>query len=754
MLAALLLAATLSAIPSDGASVILERGNFEIVVATDACGTTRLAAEELRDLTGKILGETPALVSAPTPGKTSVVVGLNEWSREARISGDAMSRDEFRIRADPVGRRIYLAGRDAGDLATVVREGRYQNMRREMASLYAVYDFLERFAGARFYFPGEIGTILPSATAIRVPASTDLDVRPAFINRNIYFNGDGRWIDGNPCGPDGRCSEKALYYCRLKLESYNIPSCHGQNGFDYVKRFAKTRPDYFCLLPDHANGGALRRDNDPTHPLEYHPNQLCHTSGVWNEFEDDIRKGRKSGPYIDIMPTDGMPKCRCENCQAWYAKAKDPQSLYAVELVWGNVARLVNALNAEGIDAQYTMMAYGSYGAIPECALPSNLVVMIAKPGPWSAAIPAKMKSEADDIRAWSEKLNAKVRVWTYPGKYARKRVECVPQLSHHAYARYFKTLAPYLMGGFVESESDYAIYNYLNYYVFSRLAWYPETDCHELFNEHFRLMFGAAAEEMKAFYTALEKTWLKRICVTDDCGGFDPDLSHRVPDILTLATDVYSPERLAEWETLLGAAEAKVADDAASLRRVRFFRQEFFDRTKRHFGDYLDSLDVARALADRRRRGVSDRIRTVDASLFHARSGAVVRDAAETVTGQPSIRINASSTDGWKGVTVDFASLGLTIRPRMKVRVSYFIKYQDVKPGNADAGFAAHVSYKFRYGWMNPNIPFVGSHGWMHQGFVLDVGKRERQFKTLAFDLLHAVGTAWIDGVQVEEVE
>ena len=31
----------------------------------------------------------------------------------------------------------------------------------EQGTMYAVYDFLERFAGCRFYFPGELGTILP-----------------------------------------------------------------------------------------------------------------------------------------------------------------------------------------------------------------------------------------------------------------------------------------------------------------------------------------------------------------------------------------------------------------------------------------------------------------------------------------------------------------------------------------------------------------------------------------------------------------
>ena len=152
-------------------TVALERGNCSIVVAPKAPDATAFAAEELQAMLGEVLGARPPIVRAPTETGTSVILGENEWSRAAGLDAASLERDAFVIRAEEPA-RIYICGRDdAADnlrwrLGKDVPGGNGQH-----ATLFGVYEFLERFAGCRFFFPGEFGTVLPKTERIEVPAT-------------------------------------------------------------------------------------------------------------------------------------------------------------------------------------------------------------------------------------------------------------------------------------------------------------------------------------------------------------------------------------------------------------------------------------------------------------------------------------------------------------------------------------------------------------------------------------------------------
>ena len=745
---------SLAAAAASSDVVEIAPGDVEIVVVPGATPTTRFAAEELQSLLGELLGDRIPVVDGAGSGKAQIV-----------LENAPLERDEFRIRADAAARRVTISGRDSkDDVGKLVREGRFSTMRREKATLFGVYELLERFAGARFYFPGDVGTILPRASRVSVPAG-EIRVKPAFSMRSIYFNGDGAWTDGSGAVREGVSQAKALNWCRLRLETFNVPCCHGQTQLQYQERFAKTHPEYFCLLPDHRLK-TLRRDTDPKHPLEYHPSQLCHTSGVWDEFYLDI-KARLSGEkastrglskwgsnfrerYVDIMPMDGMPRCRCEKCQAAYARYPVDERDFATDLIWGNVAKLVNRLNAEGFDATYTMMSYGPYGRIPDFDLPSNILVKVATPGPWFGKFAKLQEEQFDKIRAWYGKTGSKVSIWTYPGKYARYQAPCVVQMTPRAYGRYFTRMAPFIVGAFCESESDRAIYNYLNYYVFARIAWNPDTDVDALISEHHRLMFGAAAPMMAEFYDALERKWMDGFLRTPDKVSYE-NVENRIPNVLELATSVYSPSVLAGWDSLFDRAEAAVADDADCLRRVKFMRAQLLEPTKRHFSGYIASLDVGKALEMRRRPSAPN---IVDDSMFVGRvRGVVSRDAANFVTAPDSIRVDASPASKEGYAMLRFRDHGIKLKPNTKYRISYFLKYKDIKPVHTDGGVSVSVDSKLRYGWMEPTMPFCGSHDWMYQSFVMDTGNRTRDTSALYLFVNGATGTAWFDDVRVEEV-
>ena len=147
-----LAAAPLWAVQAD---VILAPGNVEVLA--DPCGSkvAQFAAADLTNHLSKVLGCDVPIVSLPNDQRVQIVVGDSKWTRSAGIDVSKLPRDAFRIKSK--GGKIYLAGRDhlSDDLGASLAKGVYP--RREHATAFAVCEFLERYAGVRFYFPDEYG---------------------------------------------------------------------------------------------------------------------------------------------------------------------------------------------------------------------------------------------------------------------------------------------------------------------------------------------------------------------------------------------------------------------------------------------------------------------------------------------------------------------------------------------------------------------------------------------------------------------
>ena len=577
-----------------GGDIGLEAGKVDVVIAPDAPKTVVFAAEELSDFLGAVLGGDVALARTDEPGKVHVVLGDCKALRDAGVDVRGFARDEFVIKATDAA--VFIAGRDdpSVDPRKEIARGSTLGQWYERATLFGVYEFLERFAGCRFYFPGELGTIVPRKASISVPGG-ELRIKPDMRARRVYTGGgssdkayDGLWFEERPKGSDG----KALNWLRLRFETERWVCCHGLNKFDYLSRFGQSKPEYFALL---TNG---TRSNNPKMS---HPGQLCLTSGIYEEVYRDVRaylKGEKAatrglrywgqncvdGRYCDVMCQDGMVKCECANCKAEYARCeeiygKDPDyaNNWATELVWSNTCAIARRLAAEGIKGGVTQMAYHPYRHVPRMDIPDNVEVMVAEHGPWSVLHPEKMKAQIDEIKAWRDKLGRPVWIWTYPGKYGTQAYPGIPHMTPKCVGVFYKAAAPYIFGTFMESESDRFLYNYLNFYVVSRILWNRDTDVDAVLKEHYELMFGAAAPEMRDYFEALEETWTHEVVGKTVETSLGPSVI-RATDTM-LWGSIYSPNVLAKHDALLSRAAAKVAAGSLEAKRIALFRREFFDR-------------------------------------------------------------------------------------------------------------------------------------------------------------------------------
>ena len=552
----------------------------EIVVAADAPKTVRFAAKELKTFLDQVLAAEVPVVAEPTKGKAHVVLGMNRWAAEAGISTNALVRDAFVMKT--AGGGIYLVGRDD---ATVSPEramsGSVWSSMYERATLFGVYEFLERYAGVRFYFPGELGTVVPRRGAVEVPP-VDIVVAPDWKVRR--YSTAGVWPEGTD-----RANLKApvrhLQRLRLRAETQYQPFCHGQIKNHLAERFHKTHPEYFIMGPDGKRDTEIERRFSK---------QLCHSSAVWEEIYQDAKhylmgdpasvrgvitrtgnfgyeytfQGRK---YVDVMPQDGMRPCHCEKCQAAYAK--DDEANYATELIWGNVKRAAERLKAEGVDGYLTMMAYRPYRRVPKFDLPGNVLVMVAERGPWSICVPEKLKRDNAEIAAWRNKLGHNVCTWTYANKYGKTKLADVPYSTPRAIAAYYKSCAKDIYGSYMESETERAYTAVLPHYVFFKLAWNTQTDVDALLDEHYRLMYGAAGGDISAIADIYERKWL------DEFLGKPVDTP--IGPVWAPASEedvwykIYSPEVLADLARRFDAALGKVAAGSLEARRIELMRRE-----------------------------------------------------------------------------------------------------------------------------------------------------------------------------------
>ena len=574
----------------------LERGRTEVVIAADAPAIVRYAADEATNLLAKVLGAPVPLVNRASDGSTPVYLGEGPWTKDAGLDVSGFARDEYAMRM--FGSGVVLVGRDGGDPdpfpkpTRQFREFCWQSQ-VERASLFALYDFLERYAGARFYFPGELGTILPRTDRIVV---TDAEFRskPDFqVRRFGYRDGAIPKAILDEFGGDPVAVRRAEFN-RLRMETKYFPCCHGLNKFEYLKRFGKTHPEYFAL-----NAQGIRNTSGAGHI-----GQVCYSSPIAEVIYEDVKAyltGQPSasrgieprwgsnciGDVVDVMSQDGMFPCSCAACQRRYDFAHGPN--YATEFIWSNTVAIANRLTREGVKGTITQMAYRPYRSVPKTVeIPDNVAVMVAETGPWTLADEKVFAAQTDEIRAWAEKLGRKVWTWNYTCKATSTGLNLpgLPSTTPRAIGEYYKRIAPYVFGAFTETSSvDRWLYNHLNYYVFSRVMWDKSSDVDAILGEYYRLMYGPAAPEMEEFFESLEEPWAKHVAGVFRDSSVGPKAAP--PTDAEMYGEVYSPAVRARYRELFRAAEAKAAGDSLVLRRLKLMREEFLDPIDANAAEY-----------------------------------------------------------------------------------------------------------------------------------------------------------------------
>ena len=576
----------------------------EIVIAPDASKMTLFAAQELQSLLERKLGVKYPIVRTPSADKVSFILGINSWSKAAGIADSRLCRDAFIIKT--AGKKIYIVGKDDPSFnqqASLNRASGW-NFKYEKGTVFGVYDFLERFADAGFFFAGGGTVIEPGPVAI-----PDIDIydRPDFEARSVQpFKGRHFLSDT----PGKGIRERNLDHLRMRFQTNYVPCTHGLGNLGYWPRFGKTHPEYFAM----DNQG--RRVTGPR-PGVWMPH-YCYSSAVKEELYQDAKScllkepaakrgirsiegkrvewsptAQKPGSVFCAMPGDNFFRCQCPECKPFM---KDNRTIS--DFFWGFVFDLAERLQKENIPGIVTNMSYTPYNLVPRGRkMPSNVYVMLACSGPWKNRYPDAQRKDMDLIREWIAFGGRKVWLWNYANKFSNA-YPGIPHSTPKAVGTFYKNFAPLIFGAFMESETDFYQFNLINYYVFGKVAWNTQTDVEALLQDYCRKMFGPAAAPMRQFIDRVEELWMRKMLKEPVETPLGPVFG-KASD-LECWTKVYSAAERKNLTALFDQAEKLAANTPGPLARVKLFRKLFLDEILKHGAVYDGQVNgIPRFTAD-----------------------------------------------------------------------------------------------------------------------------------------------------------
>ena len=259
---------------------------MEIVVPADALPTVRYAGKMMAEKFAKSFGAAVPVVKTPSDKKTAIILGNSAEARKAGVDVNKLPRDGFVIKS--VGKNIIIAGLDHPKTDPAKAWG--WSLFFERGTLNGALEFMERFGEMGFFFPGELGEVIPRQKNLALPELNIFD-RPDKPRRRFLVGGWANWFPGNPM--NHRFGEAWLNLV-YRTESFYVPNCHSLERLKFVERFGKTNPEFFAM--DH-NG---RRMLDPGSP--YYGN-LCYTDpGFRNAlFQDAVAFLKNLPPKFDCF---------------------------------------------------------------------------------------------------------------------------------------------------------------------------------------------------------------------------------------------------------------------------------------------------------------------------------------------------------------------------------------------------------------------------------------------------------------------
>jgi len=514
--------------PSHAPVVLVREGAAvgEIVVSSDLRGQLRPVLADLVSIVESSTGAELPVVAEST-GRPALILTI-----AAEGESGVLPREGFEIRT----------GADTVRIVGADREGLY----------WGVYDFLERYVDARFYWPhysndfAGIGTSIIENPDLIVPA-VHLSDAPAFAKRH-------RWPSGGPRVGQARMSDHDR-----RLRSANtwpidliVHAPHGWKNY-----YAEERPEIFQERRDG------RRDFD----------MLCygHPMTVQTYLEEIEYQLTTQEPIsrerlivrdnaVTVSPADMDIACYSEECQALW----DPDGG-----VYGTASRLMGQFVADlGREVKerwphltIIYLPYKNYTYAPEgIEFPDNIEVQLCgMPGLALYKDPTINASEQANIDAWVELTGRRIQNWHY-SCWPAHRTDAA-YLFPHTIQRHYQENRDKTVGTFINGVKDHWPRQHLSLYVWLKVLWNPDVNVDAIIEEYLHRMYGPASEPMGELVHMLIDGWEK---VEWDIPVLSPT---------TIYEQSYPRADILKMEALLAEAYRKAEGDELVTLRLDYYR-------------------------------------------------------------------------------------------------------------------------------------------------------------------------------------
>ncbi len=429
------------------------RPSADIIVSDTAPPPVRHAAEELKSILETVTDARFKLTATPTRERNHILVGPGAVaSMGMPFDSKGLGSDGIIIHRD--GRNLVLAGGSP------------------RGTLYAVYEFLQRDVGCRWWSSSV--SLIPVSPLLSVEVA-DTRYVPPFEYRYPYWKDafDPDWAVRNKSnGPDA-----------LSAPQYGGNMTHGgvHTFFKLIPpgKYFSTHPDWFSMI-----------DGKRIHERA----QLCLSNDEMRaQLVANLKKRMADMPFqnvFSVSPNDWRNYCTCPECK----KTDDAEGGPA-----GTLLLFVNKV-AEEVERDFpnrsvSTLAYQYSRKPPKIVKPRSNVIIQLCSIECSFAVsldsPRNVKFR-DDIVGWSQ-IADRLYIWDYTTDF---RHHFMPHPNLFVLGSNIKFFAAHNVKGVFEQgayTTSGAEFSELRAWVLARLLWNPALDDRALIAEFCHGYYGAA---------------------------------------------------------------------------------------------------------------------------------------------------------------------------------------------------------------------------------------------------------------------
>ncbi|NLO72569.1 MAG: DUF4838 domain-containing protein, partial [candidate division WS1 bacterium] len=536
-----------------------------IVLAEPAARAAQLGAYELQHHVKLITGATLPIVREPdTVTGTRVLVGESRATHRLGVSPGKLSEQEYLIQFLPD--TLVLMGVDKADYGEVVYDAEnlavckgFPGFFDEQGTMHAVYDFLRRYCGVRWFDSTELGMSYPETSTLTVRGS-EVQRKPFFRYRHsmgssssnpvFYDRGSTPWPTGTPeyqawtdesyPGLRERYQNQRQFEAArvtmsrlflLRMGEGGAPAVCNHSLYGYYDRYLEqTWTDRLANAKDDKEREAIlarkaqRFEGD--HPeyfaqgYEGQPPQLCYTNPEVvkqlaqdaRDYYDEKSTGGEQGIFwnptlpnpFPIEAMDGGGFCRCDRCRALYEKsAAERKEVYSTghysDYWFQFVNAVVKELNKTHPDAKVITLAYSGHAAAPSFPVDPNVIIEFCMASTYAPYSKANYENDLQLLREWAnDGTNRDLYLWRYDAM----AVYFGNNGKYHAFPEFFAHAIGEQMKLYHELGVKGMFYcgrpRGVDAYVAFRLMDDPTLQVGDLLNDYFTRMYGPAGEPMK----------------------------------------------------------------------------------------------------------------------------------------------------------------------------------------------------------------------------------------------------------------